>query len=69
MGRFTEPAKELNIYGKYDTVVVGGGFAGVAAALAAARGGNKVLLCERMFMLGGLGTAGLVTIYLPLCDG
>ena len=69
MEKFTEPSKQLTIYGSYDTVVVGGGFAGVAAALAAARGGNKVLLCERMFMLGGLGTAGLVTIYLPLCDG
>ena len=69
MNRFIEPAKELPIYGKYDTVVVGGGFAGIAAALAAARGGNKVLLCEKMFILGGLGTAGLVTIYLPLCDG
>lgn len=69
MEKFTEPSKQLNVYGSYDTVVVGGGFAGVAAALAAARGGNKVLLCERMFMLGGLGTAGLVTIYLPLCDG
>lgn len=69
MSKIFEPAKELEITGSYDTVVVGGGFAGVAAALAAARGGNKVLLCERMFMLGGLGTAGLVTIYLPLCDG
>ena len=69
MSKIFEPAKELEITGSYDTVVAGGGFAGVAAALAAARGGNKVLLCERMFMLGGLGTAGLVTIYLPLCDG
>lgn len=69
MERFIEPQKELPIYGSYDTVVAGGGFAGVAAALAAARGGNSVLLCEKMFMLGGLGTAGLVTIYLPLCDG
>lgn len=66
---FIEPQKQLPISGSYDTVVVGGGFAGVAAALAAARGGNRVLLCEKMFMLGGLGTAGLVTIYLPLCDG
>lgn len=66
---FIEPQKQLPIFGSYDTVVVGGGFAGVAAALAAARGGNRVLLCEKMFMLGGLGTAGLVTIYLPLCDG
>ena len=69
MKTFLEPAKEIPVYGKYDTVVVGGGFAGIAAALAAARGGNKVLLCEKMFILGGLGTAGLVTIYLPLCDG
>ena len=69
MKTFLEPAKEISVYGKYDTVVVGGGFAGVAAALAAARGGNSVLLCEKMFVLGGLGTAGLVTIYLPLCDG
>ena len=66
---FIEPQKELTVYGSFDTVVVGGGIAGVAAALAAARGGNKVLLCEREFILGGLGTAGLVTIYLPLCDG
>ena len=69
MSVFVEPAKELPVYGSYDTVVVGGGFAGIAAALAAARGGNNVLLCEKMFILGGLGTAGLVTIYLPLCDG
>lgn len=66
---FVEKEKKLPVAGSYDTVVAGGGFAGIAAALAAARGGNKVLLCERMFMLGGLGTAGLITIYLPLCDG
>ena len=66
---YTESARNIPVYGAYDTVVVGGGFAGVAAAIAAARGGNKVLLCERLFMLGGLGTAGLVTIYLPICDG
>lgn len=69
MEMFIEPQKRLPVYGSYDTVVAGGGFAGVAAALAAARGGNQVLLCEKMFVLGGLGTAGLVTIYLPLCDG
>ena len=52
-----------------DVLVVGGGFAGISAALAAARLGRRVLLAERMFVLGGLGTAGLVTIYLPICDG
>lgn len=53
----------------YDVAVCGGGFAGISAALAAARQGKKVVLFEKMYMLGGLGTAGLVTIYLPLCDG
>ena len=50
-------------------LVAGGGYAGVSAALAAARGGADVLLLEREFILGGLGTAGLITIYLPICDG
>ena len=54
---------------RYDVAVCGGGFAGIASALAAARGGKKVVLFEKQYMLGGLGTAGLVTIYLPLCDG
>ncbi|MBQ8356596.1 MAG: FAD-dependent oxidoreductase [Clostridia bacterium] len=53
----------------YDIAVCGGGFAGVSAALAAARAGKRVVLLEKQYMLGGLGTAGLVTIYLPLCDG
>ena len=54
---------------KYDVAVCGGGFAGISAALAASREGKKVILFEKEYMLGGLGTAGLVTIYLPLCDG
>ncbi len=53
----------------YDVAVCGGGFAGISAALAAAREGKKVVLFEKEYMLGGLGTAGLITIYLPLCDG
>lgn len=52
-----------------DVLVCGGGFGGISAALAAARQGKKVLLLEKQYMLGGLGTAGIVTIYLPLCDG
>ena len=53
----------------FDVAVCGGGFAGISAALASARCGKKTVLFEKEFMLGGLGTAGLVTIYLPLCDG
>ncbi len=52
-----------------DVAVAGGGIAGIAAALAAARRGASVILLERSFVLGGLATSGLVTIYLPLCDG
>lgn len=52
-----------------DVCVCGGGVAGIAAALSAARAGSEVILLERGFMLGGLATAGIVTIYLPLCDG
>ena len=52
-----------------DVLVCGGGFGGISAALAAARQGKKVILLEKQYILGGLGTAGIVTIYLPLCDG
>ena len=65
----TEPERKLPVIGEYDVAVCGGGVAGVAAALAAARHGAKVLLLEKQFALGGLATLGLVTIYLPLCDG
>ena len=65
----TEPARDIPVVGKYDVIVIGGGIAGVAASLAAARNGSKVLLIERAFALGGLATLGLVVIYLPLCDG
>ena len=54
---------------KYDVVVIGGGIAGVAASLSARRAGKKVCLIESTFLLGGLATSGLVTFYLPLCDG
>ena len=65
----TEPSKQISVKGEYDVIVGGGGVAGMAAALAAARQNKKVLLIEKQFVLGGLAAAGLVTIYLPLCDG
>jgi len=65
-----EPAREIPVAGHFDVIVAGGGFAGIAAALSAKRAGAKrVLLIEREYTLGGLATLGLVTIYLPLCDG
>ena len=60
---------QTKVVGEYDVAVCGGGFAGISAALAASRQGSKVVLFEKQYMLGGLGTAGIITIYLPLCDG
>lgn len=64
-----EPARNTPVTQTCEVLVAGGGIAGIAAALAAARGGRKVLLLEREYALGGMATLGLVTIYLPLCDG
>lgn len=54
---------------KYDVIVAGGGVAGVAAAIAAARAGQKTALVEKTIFPGGLATSGKVTWYSPLCDG
>ena len=67
--RDTKNEKELPICYECDVAVVGGGVAGIAAALSAARQGAKVALVEKQCVLGGLATSGLITIYLPLCDG
>ncbi len=53
----------------YDVIVVGGGVAGIAAAVSAAREGGRVLLLEKQVNLGGLATSGLISWYEPLCDG
>lgn len=65
----TESARALPVTQTCEVLVAGGGVAGIAAALAAARTGADTLLIEKQCVLGGLATAGLVTIYLPLCDG
>ncbi len=65
----------------YDIIVAGGGFAGVAAAIAAARGGAKVLLFDKTNCLGGAAANGLVNPFMaywtrtpdgardPICNG
>ena len=58
----TEPARKTPLLGEYEVVVLGGGPAGIAAALAAGRRGRSTLLIERYGFLGGAGTAaGLST--------
>lgn len=48
----------------YDVIVAGGGFSGVAAAVAAARRGMKVLLIERTNALGGAANVNLVNPFM-----
>lgn len=55
--------------GQYDVIVIGGGIAGVSAAVAAAREGVTALIIEKSVNLGGLATGGLISWYEPLCDG
>ena len=69
MDIFREEARELRVTASTQVLVVGGGIAGVAAAIAAARNGASVTLLEREYGLGGLATLGLIAIYLPLDDG
>ncbi len=53
----------------HDVLVIGGGIAGISAAVSAARLGKSVLLIEKGINLGGLATVGLISWYEPLCDG
>lgn len=53
----------------YDVIVIGGGIAGVSAAVSAARNGASTFLIEKSVNLGGLATNGLISWYEPLCDG
>ena len=67
-GKVIEPAHELPVFHTTDVVVVGGGPAGFAAAVGAARTGAKVALVERYGSLGGLFTNGMVLIVLATSD-
>ena len=63
-GKVIQPQHEVAVIRETDVLVVGGGPAGVIAALAARRAGVEVTLVERYGCFGGLWTGGLVLIVL-----
>ena len=65
----TRPAAEAPVAARSDVVVVGGGPAGLAAAVSAARQGASVTLLERYAYLGGLAAGGMVLVLDDFSDG
>jgi hypothetical protein len=63
-----EPARDVRVAAQADVVVVGGGPAGVSAAIAAARNGARVTLLERYNHLGGLASGGMVLVLDDMWD-
>ncbi|ASV75800.1 putative membrane protein [Thermogutta terrifontis] len=63
-GRVIQPQRELPLLSQCEVLVVGGGPAGVSAAIAARRAGARVTLVERYGHFGGLWTGGLVLLVL-----
>ena len=63
-GEVVMPARKVPVFHETDVVVVGGGPAGFAAALGAAKTGAKTALIEKDGSLGGLFTNGMVLIML-----
>lgn len=61
--------KSIPVKKNYDVIVCGGGVAGVAAAVSTAKNGLSTLLLEKSNILGGLGTLGLINLFVPMCNG
>lgn len=61
--------RRLRVIGEWDVAVVGGGTAGISAAVTAARYGARTVLLERQAYLGGMGTGGMVGTFCGLYTG
>jgi ribulose 1,5-bisphosphate synthetase/thiazole synthase len=66
MNSIAEPSRDTPIWDEFDVVVLGGGPAGIAAATATARLGERCLLIENYGFLGGMGTIAGVTNFCGL---
>jgi FAD dependent oxidoreductase len=62
-----EPGRQTPVVAETDVLVVGGGPAGQAAAVAAGRAGAEVTLLERYGYLGGLASGGMVLVLDDMC--
>lgn len=69
MDYITEAEHKLPLVGDYDVVVLGGGPAGVSAAVSSAKSNAKTAIVERYGYLGGQATGGLVILIVGLTDG
>ena len=58
----------ISYLGEYEVCVIGGGPAGVCAAIEAAREGKKTVIVEATGMLGGMATAALVGPFMTCYD-
>jgi len=67
MAMVSEPGRQTPVVAETDVLVVGGGPAGQAAAVAAARAGAEVMLLERFGYLGGLASGGMVLLLDDMC--
>lgn len=68
MKKYTLKPMKIGFNDEYDVIVAGGGPAGCAAAIAAARKGARTLLIEASGCLGGMGTIGLIPAWCPFTD-
>lgn len=61
MKHYKEPEREIPVAAEVDVLVLGGGPAGVAASVCAARQGASVMLVEQLGNVGGMSTSGLMS--------